>query len=500
MNYLFKGVVLSCVVLAGCTRAPHDPISFEEIEAKSQARLEQYTANQEEITGPIGLYDAMARAVKYNLDYKVELFEEALRASESDLSRLDMLPRLVASAGFTDRDNFSGSRSSALLGENTVGGQSLVPSTSSERDVLTSDLTLSWDILDFGLSYVRAKQRADGVLLANERKRKVANRIIEDVRTAYWRAVSAERLIDELASLESDIQKALTDADESYRQRKTAPMAALTYQRELLQIQNEIHTLHNDLFVAKRQLAALMNVSPATNFTLEIPARTYQAQNLNLDPAKMVKTALRNRPELRELNYEQRINEQEATSALLSLLPSLNLFGGFNHNSNDFLFNNNWANWGAQASWNIFEAFKYPATRRTNIAQSDLLHQRSLALTMAVVTQVHVSASRYEIARKRLSTMDQFETVTSNILDQVDSGYKARKVSYQNYVRELMNSIVARARYDIARADLHNSYANVYASIGADSFGNIDANNATVEQLSEHLESHWAKLEAAMQQ
>ena len=428
------------------------------------------------------------------------MFEAALRTSESDLANLDLLPDLVASAGFSDRNNFSGSRSSALLGDNTIGGQSLVPSTSSDRDVLTSDLTLSWDVLDFGLSYVRAKQAADSVLLANERKRKVANRIIEDVRTAYWRAVSAERLIGKLADLESDIQKALTDADEPYRQRKTPPMAALTYQRELLQIQNEIHTLHNELFVAKRQLAALMNVSPATDFTLVLPERTTQAPNLNLNPEQMVKSALMMRPELKELNYEQRINEKEATAALLDLLPSLNLFGGFNYNSNDFLFSNDWASWGAQASWNIFEAFKYPGTKRSNEAEKELLHQRALALTMAVVTQVHVSASRYEIAKKRLSTMGQYQTVSSNILEQVDSGYKARKVSYQNYVRELMNSIVAEARYDIARADLHNSYANIYASIGADSFGNINANDASVGELSAHLQSHWASLEGSLQQ
>ena len=492
-------VIVAGILASGCTVTP-EPLSLEALEQKSQARLGEFTANQEAISAPISLYDAMARAVKYNLDYKVELFEEALRASESKLSHLDLLPDLVASAGFSDRNNFSGSRSSALLSDNSIGGQSLVPSTSSDRDVLTSDLTLSWDVLDFGLSYVRAKQAADSVLLANERKRKVANRIIEDVRTAYWRAVSAERLIGKLADLESDIQKALTDADESYRQRKTPPMAALTYQRELLQIQNEIHTLHNELFVAKRQLAALMNVSPATDFTLVLPERTTQAPNLNLNPEQMVKSALMMRPELKELNYEQRINEKEATAALLDLLPSLNLFGGFNYNSNDFLFSNDWASWGAQASWNIFEAFKYPGTKRSNEAEKELLHQRALALTMAVVTQVHVSASRYEIAKKRLSTMGQYQTVSSNILEQVDSGYKARKVSYQNYVRELMNSIVAEARYDIARADLHNSYANIYASIGADSFGNINANDASVGELSAHLQSHWASLEGSLQQ
>ncbi len=488
------GLLLTAVVVSGCTVAPK-PLTMQEHQNKSQARLSQYAANQEEITKPVSLYEAMARAIKYNLDYKVEIYEKALRGSEADLANMDMLPSLVASVSLADRDNFSGSRSSALLDSNTVGDVSLVPSTSSERDVVSTELELSWDVLDFGLSYVRAKQQADAVLLANERQRKVANRIIEDVRTAYWRAVSAERLVEKLSNLESDISSALTAADESYRQRKTAPLAALTYQRELLEIQNKIQTMHSELFVAKRQLAALMNVSPSTQFTLQLPPRDLDVPVINFDPNKMVSAALINRPELRELSYEQRINGQEANAALLQLLPNLRLFGGFNYNSNDFLFNNNWGNWGATASWNIFQAFRYPARKRTNEIEQELLNQRSLALTMAVVTQVHVSASRYEIAKRNLDTMRKYYSVTNNILEQVESGYESRKVSYQNFVREKMNSIVAEARYDVAQATLQNAYANIYASVGRDTFGDINTADSTVPQLAKHLQSHWGKLE-----
>jgi len=491
-------LVFAAVLASGCTVTPK-PLSMEELESKRDARMQLFGADQEALAKPVSLYEAMARAIKYNLDYKVEMYEEALRSSESDLANLSMLPKLVVSAGLTDRGNYSGSRSTELLSSNSIDGAVGEPSTSSEKDIVTSDLKLSWDVLDFGLSYVRAKQKADAVLVANERKRKVANRIIENVRTAYWRAVSAERLIDKLSSLESDIQEALTAADESYRQRKTAPLAALTYQRELLNIQNETQTMHNELVVAKRQLAALMNVNPATPFQLVLPSRDIEAPNVKLKPERMVQYALLNRPELKELNYEQRINEAEANSALLQLLPNLNFFGGFNYSSNDYLYNNNWANWGAAASWNIFEAFRYPAHKRANDAEKTLLEQRALALTMAVVTQVHVSASKYAIAKRRLETMSKYHEVTANILDQISAGYKARKVSYQNFVREKMNSLVAEARYDIARAEMQNSFANIFSSIGIDTFGEIDANEATVTELAKHLQGHWTRLESALE-
>ena len=145
------------LLASGCAVTPN-PLTLEELKSTKVLRQQALMKDQEPIVRPISLYEAMARAIKYNLDYRVQLFEEALRASETDLAREEPLPDLVANAGFNNRDNFSGSRSSALLGSTTVGEQSLVPSTSSERAVGNADLRLSWDILDFGLSYVRAKQ------------------------------------------------------------------------------------------------------------------------------------------------------------------------------------------------------------------------------------------------------------------------------------------------------------------------------------------------------
>lgn len=252
--------------------------------------------------------------------------------------------------------------------------------------------------------------------------------------------------------------------------------------------------MRSESFAAKRQLAALMNVNPATKFTLALPPRKSQDSTVAFKPDAMVRHALLYRPELRELNYEQRISEREATGALLNLLPSLRFFGGFNHNSNDFLFNNEWLSWGTRASWNIFELFRYPGTKKSNELQQELLNQRSLALTMAVVTQVHVSVGRYEIARQRLETTENYFDVNNNILEQTEIGYNTRKVSYQNFVREKMNSIVAEARYDVARASVENAYANIFASIGQDTFGQIDVSESSVDDLAKHFKGHWSQL------
>ncbi len=485
-------VMATPFLLTACVVSPR-PFTAEELDAKGSERINAFLSDQEAVTKPITLYEAMARALKYNLDYKVELMDAALRRRELDLAHFELLPDLVAGAGYAGRNNFSGASSSQLLGDRTVGPQTLVASTSAERRILTDDLTISWDVLDFGLSYVRARQKSDEVLIANERRRKVASRIIEDVRTAYWRAVSAERLIDKLAPLEAEIDDALAASRRAYRRRNAAPLTALTYQRELLGVREEIQLLHQELSVAKQQLAALMNVDPATPFELVMPNRDDSSIDVDVDPATMIEIALMLRPELREISYRQRINEKEATAALLDLLPSLRAYGGFNHDSNDFLFNSYWAGWGARASWNLVNVFRYPVRKKTVEAQQDLLDQRALALTMAVVTQVHVSATRFAIVKRRLDTQRGGHDVQSKILRQIDSGYKAGRISRQTYIREKMNGIVAEAKYDIALAELQNAFANIQASMGVDPINaEIDAEE-NVETLAARLQAHWER-------
>ncbi len=491
---LYLGLsVTSALALGGCTVTPK-PLTGVELNDRAVRNVAAVAVDQEPVSGPISLHEAMARALKYNLDYKVEMMEEALKSRELDLAHYDMLPQLVATGGYAGRNNYAGASSLSLLS----GRQSLEPSTSSETDIFTGELALSWDVLDFGLSYVRARQKADEVLVALERRRKVSNRIIEDVRVSYWRAVSAERLIDKLKQLEGSVSTTLTNSETMAQRRVAAPLTALTYQRELIDIQAEIRRLQRELVIAKAQLAALMNLTPGTPFTLQLPERTQVPPKFAMASEEMVMTALRNRPELREVSYRERINQRELDVALLGSLPSFRAIIGVNTDSNDFLFNNDWVNYGARASFNLLNVFRYPAQKRAVEAQADLIRQRELALTMAVMTQIHVSRARYNHLTAELETAAKQNGVQDKILYQIRSGHTAGAISRQTLLREEMNSLVNEVKYDLAYAEVQNAYANLYSAMGVDHFSPDVTGRENVAELTASLANLWAAREAAL--
>lgn len=451
------------VMVSGCAIQPK-PLTSDESRAFAHDIASRMLADQEPVRGPIDLYEAMARALKYNLDAKVEVAQRAVKLKELDLSNFRLLPNAVVNAGFAGRDNTLASASESIL----TGRQSLEPSRSSERTNFVDDLTLSWNVLDYGLSYVRAQQTADEALIAEEMRRKIANRVIEDVRTAYWRAVTSERLLARTRLLEARTKKALGVAKQLYNDQQTSPVTALTYERELVEIQRETQRIQGELTVAKTQLAALMNLSPGQAYTLVHGNGRAARIKLNQRPDLMVATAFENRPEMKEIQYKLRINSKEMTAALLELLPSINLYLGANSDQNKFLFHNDWVSWGAKASWNLMKVFQLPARQDLIDSQAALLDQRALALGMAITTQVQVASARYIHAAKELETARRYADVQCRLLKQFRAQAATDRLSEQTLVREEMNALVAEVKHDLAYAGLQNAFATIYSAQGLD--------------------------------
>ncbi|MFF7709139.1 TolC family protein [Pseudomonas sp. NPDC007930] len=477
-----------CLGLQACTIVPA-PIDVDAQARNYKAKLEASVAEEEPVSGPISLYEAMARALKYNLDQRIELMDEAFRQKQLDLNSAGMLPTIASNFGFNSRNNDAGASSKSLLS----GRQSLEPSTSTERSGNTADLAVSWDVLDFGLSYVRGLQDADEKLIAAERRRKVVNRIQEDVRTAYWRAVSADRTYKKLVDLEALAQKALQQTQELADRRLVPPLTVLNYQRDLLQVEGDVQKLQRELALAKNQLAALIGLKPDTRFTLVLPDRTDVVPELPGSANEMVMVGLRFRSELREGAYKQRINQNELTAALIRALPSLKGVLGLNYDSNQYLYNNSWLNASGQISWNLMNVFRYPMQKEALKAEGQVIEQRQLALTMAVMTQIHVARVRFIRYSQELGTQRNAEDVQQHIVELSRGGFQAHTVSQRDLVREEMNSILAEVRYDSAYADVQNAYANLYASMGLDNF-DVDIQPQTpIADIAAKLQEHWTE-------
>lgn len=454
--------VVTCGLCVGCAvKTPK--ITEQEITERLALDREAMFKTQEPLTSPITLEEAMARAIKYNLDHRIKIMEDALSLRQADLSNFDMLPRLVAAAGYTARDSYNASSSMNVV----TGQESLAASTSQDKSHTNADLTLTWNILDFGVSYFQAKQQSDRVHIMTERRRKVVQSIMQQVRQDYWMALGAQQLEGRFAPLLGQVDKALQDSYRIEQEKLRPPIEILSYRKALLETMKQLEAFRDELAQAKPRLATLMNLPPGQSFTvvsssaLPIPAGPEGLLALE-------NLALLQRPELIESHYNERISLNETKKAIARMLPGIELSAGGHTDSNSFLVNQNWLEGGARLSWNLMNLISGSSQYNIAKSQEEIAQAQRLALGVAILTQVHVSYQNFYKQRRQFELAEQLKDIDIGIYQQTMNQAKSGSQNYLNEIRSSTAALMSEYLSYQSYASLQSACGQMIASIGDD--------------------------------
>ncbi|MNJ99117.1 Outer membrane efflux protein [compost metagenome] len=457
--------VTSVLVLSGCSTFNVDNARLSNPEIRDTL-LQDKAALQKDVeplTGPLTLDGAIARAIKYNADRRYRALEEAVAMGTFEAGKFDMLPKLMASAGYRDRDKDLITRSI----DSVTGQPSLAnPYISSSRDATTTEIGISWSLLDFGQSYYAARQNADRVMIAGERRRKALHNLILDVRTAYWRVVAAQKLLPLLRTTIADSEKALQDARKAEDDRIRSPLEPLRYQRQLLENLRLLETIEQELSTARIELANLAALPLNSDYTVVEPASDINTAWLNQPLDKMEEVALLRNPDLREGIYNSRIAQQETRRAMLKLFPGLSFNYGAKHSDDSYLINQSWNEAGIQLSFNLLGLLAAPAQMRLADAGVALADQKRMAMQMAVLSQLHIARLQYANTARQYERSDAIAQVDNRITQHVSNQADAQKQSALDRISQQSAAALSQLRRYQALSNAQAAASRLQATLG----------------------------------
>lgn len=463
------------LLLSGCAVTPN-PLTMAEIQPKAAEDVKTLNASQSKVTGLLTPEMAVARALLYNRDRHVKTMQSALRSQQLDAANYDMLPSLTARAGYTTRSEYEATQSVPFVdGEPSNSSNDNSYSISQERNRKTYGVDFTWSILDFGLSYVRANQSADQYLISVEEERKAVQNLAQEVRTAYWKSVSADRLLNKVEPLMVRVNESLERSRTISRQRLSNPLDSYSYERSLLDVKRSLDSLRNELIGAREKLASLMGLPPTT--TLELPqydTAQLKAPKAKLDVATMEQTALLMRPEVLTTHYRERIARDEVRSSLLKMFPDLSFSASYSYDDNQYLLFQDWTSAGAAVSYDLLNVFQAKANKEAAETSVEITREERLATSLAVLTQVHLAQLKYVAADRDLGTAQNYLQVSRNISDLVTQQSRSGSIGELTAIKEQLNSLIAELRRDLAYAQIQNAYARVYQSIGLDPYPKLE--------------------------
>jgi outer membrane protein TolC len=451
------------ILLAGCAVTP-SPLTRDELLSGAVAARGAMFADQEPIDGPLSLEAVVARAMLYNLDSRVASLEEVTQLAQLRSVRYEMLPRLSLEAGYFHRDRDAISTSLSLDTGLVSGG-----SIGQDRSRSAGDLTLSWNVLDFGTGYYLARQQADQVLVAAERRRRATSNVFQEVSAAYWQAVAAQNLLPRVQATLREARSALARYRELERTGAVPLEEALSNQSELLALIEQLETVSEDMRTSQVRLAQLMGLPPNTALQLAAPsgylARTPRITD-SADRLELI--ALVNRPEAREQAYNIRLAQTEARQALLRFLPSFNPFATLSGDSNSYLFHQNWAELGLRVSGELIGLVARPSVAQLGQRRVELAEARQLAVSMAIVSQVNLAVLEFERNQRLLAHARSRNEVDQRLYRVTLDRVSADAASDLERIRAATVALASELRLVRAHSALMNAHASVFVALGLD--------------------------------
>ena len=458
-----RTLFLSTLLLAGCAVTPKT-VTLQEMEEQRRVDLARMFDSVKQVDHPITLPEVVARALRFNLDHQVKVVEAAQSLDLSKLDRFELLPKLAANAAYSGRSNASASNSRSM----STGAESLEVSTSQDREHLTYDLGLTWNILDFGVSYYNARQNGDRILIARERERKVIQNLVQEARSSFWRAAAAQQLEPRIQATVKLAEAALKDAQKAEASQLRSPLDSLHYRKTLLENLRQLESIQQEMGTARVELAAMMTLPPGTQFTLAVPEGPVQIPVWNTPLEQMEESALLNQPDMREMAYHGRIVVDESRKTLLKMFPGLSLNASRQHDNNSYTLNKTWYEAGMRVTWNLMGLLSIPDQLAYNQTNAEVLEIKRLALHMALLSQVHVAYHQFGQALLQLHRSDELFQVEKAIARHVDNRAAQEAQSVLDQVAGHTSAILAELRRYHALALAHNALGKMMATTGQD--------------------------------
>jgi hypothetical protein len=178
--------------------------------------------------------------------------------------------------------------------------------------------------------------------------------------------------------------------------------------------------------------------------------------------------ALERRPEIMEEWYRKRVTANDIRIAKAQVWPNLSLEAGPLYDSNKYLYNNNWSEAGLRLSFNLLKLLQWPALDEAQANQERTDETRRIALSMAILTQVHVGRQRYELALSELNFAEEIMRVDGRLLQYAKAAASTSVDSELEVIRAEARWLLARYQRQAAYSNAQAAWGRLYNSIGYD--------------------------------
>ncbi len=456
--------------LIGCSHAYQ--IDLAEQRKDNLSRDQAFLAERQkmEFEEPLTLDDAISVGLSNNLDLRVSRFMERIADRTAMSEKLKMLPSLTAQGVYSERSEFI----QREFVDPDTGEVSLSNTVSQDKTTKTFDLSLSWNILDFGLSYIRSRQAALQTEIRRMERIRQAQNLAMDIASAFWNSVLSEQDLEYVRDIEGRMRQYKSAAEELVAEKRLDPIVAKEMERQLVNLTISAADLQAEIATSRVDLSRLMGLTPTSRFDVDpsVAAIDRRLETIpspgELNARRLEDVALRNRPELFSADLRNRVQEDEIRAAFLDMFPGLELNASYHYDGDQFLVNNDWYTAGGQFVASLLQLPSKYANWNAQKMTAEMVEIQRVLLTAGIVAQVHVALQDFGVKKRQFELKEAALQVSDDLRDMSQERNRAGMIGFSDTVvaQRMMESFLARLERNRTAVSLLNAYHTLLVSLG----------------------------------
>jgi outer membrane protein TolC len=427
------------------------------------------------------LCDIIEIASNRNLDTLVRQMQWEVENELSTSEALKLLPSLVAEGERSHRSNSNASRS-RLATSKVLGPASIDVAQTTKK----WDLTMTWNILDFGVTYFRSLAQEDRAATLYFQYARAKQNLILDIYKSYWKAIGAKWGYDaskQVLEMAKDFQgKFEKQADAKI----ISQIQGLKAEDQLLSLQLRFYNYQEEYEAAKAELAALMGMPADICFELEelSPFDLPTPPEIS-DVCELEEIALESRPELYEGDFNEKLSRNEARQAILLMLPTVSFFASQFHDSDKYLVHHNWFQGGVRAAWNLLLLPSRGNDIRAAKTRVNTARTQRLAISVGVISQLHISLWKYQEILEQFNLINQVSSVRQKLLKATELEYQVGEFNEVELLNAKADALQGTISLIQSFGDLQIALEQINNSIGQPLFFNNLDDLCSIEEKDE---------------
>ena len=401
----------------------------------------------------LSLAGGLRIATDGNRVIKIALFNRNLASQDISIARSRFFPVANASANYTMLAYQPGA----------VFGPLSVPTA--DKDYPSYTVTVHQTLFDFWARESLYSASKESLELTNADIARTKNLVALDYINAYFNLLEAGRMIEvgehEVEALQSHQQTAKDLYD-----------AGVITKNDLLQAEVRLSDAQQRLLTLKNQRifssSRINNILARPLTLVVVPVEVTEELPSMPVIEKLWESAMQQRPEIRIVDHQLKINDLQETAKRSEFLPAFFAEGGYNYTKNQFQLHED--NWSLVFGLTI-NLFNGGATR----AEVSKIRQRSGQLheeRNKLLDDIQLEVQRYYLDER--NARDNV-TTTKEAIHQAEENLRINKVRYEEGVgtaTDVLDAIslltLAEKNYYKALYDMRRAHAGLIYSTGAD--------------------------------